>query len=219
MFTKIAHEIKTPLTLIKGPMDKIMKFIDQMPQAAKNLKIMNRNTDRLFELTKQILDFRKIESSQLSLHFVNVDICKLIYDIVSDFQEEIESGQKRLSIHTNQSESKIEADTDSVKKIITNLIANAIKYGDSILTISITSTEEENIQIKFSNDGPHVPLQSQKEIFKPFIRLNKNDNAGGTGIGLSLARSLAELHNGTLEFMIENSLNTFVLILPTHQKQ
>lgn len=212
-FTKVAHEIKTPLTLIKGPMDKIMKSADVTAQTEKHLNTMNRNTDRLFELTKQLLDFRKIESEQIAIRFTNIDLVKLIENILTDFRASLENSEHTISFLHSQKHCMIMADEDSLKKIITNLIENGIKYGEQKLMVSITENEG-TITTKFCNDGLLVPLRLKNELFKPFFRVYENDQAGGTGIGLSLAKSLTELHAGTLEFSIEEGLNTFTLTLP-----
>lgn len=217
LFTNMAHEIKTPLTLIKGPMDKIMRSVDEIPQIAKDLKVMSRNTDRLYELSKQLLDFRKLESNQFSISFTKIDLLSYTKSIIADFELLSETLEKPIIVIAQEDKYIVEGDKDAIRKIITNLIANALKYGKSFLKISF-HRNNNIILLNFSNDGPIIPEKATGEIFKPFFRLNKNDNGGGTGIGLSLARSLTQLHNGQLRFKTEGLLNIFELELPTKQQ-
>ncbi|RZM22188.1 MAG: sensor histidine kinase, partial [Pedobacter sp.] len=110
-FTNIAHEIRTPLTLIKGPMGDLLKQAAEVPYMEKKLKIMERNTDRLFKLTNQLLDFRKTEVNGFSLNFVKADISEILTDIFSFFQTITE--QKNLNYKLVLPEQKLEAYIDT----------------------------------------------------------------------------------------------------------
>ena len=85
-FTNVAHEIRTPLTLIKMPLDKLIKNPNQHPETKENLRTMERNTNRLIDLTNQLLDFRKTETDKFSLNFVKTDISDLIRETFANFQ-------------------------------------------------------------------------------------------------------------------------------------
>src|SRR5690606_20425508 len=95
-FTNIAHEIRTPLTLIKGPMEKIMTKAKEVPSIKKNLIIMEKNTDRLLELTNQLLDFRKTEESGFRLTFSEANVSEILENIFFNFKYAAE--QKNLEI-------------------------------------------------------------------------------------------------------------------------
>ncbi len=219
-FTNIAHEIRTPLTLIKGPMGDLLKQAAEVPYMEKKLKIMERNTDRLFKLTNQLLDFRKTEVNGFSLNFVKADISEILTDIFSFFQTITE--QKNLSYKLVLPEQKLEAyiDTEAFYKILSNLIDNAIKYSDSLIEISLKIPEEasEHFQITVLNDGRTIPEELHQKIFEPFFRATETQIKQGTGIGLSLSKSLTELHGGNLKVINdETGNNLFVLELPIHQ--
>ena len=218
-FTNVAHEIRTPLTLIKGPMEKLVKQSMQIPEIEKNLKIMERSTDRLFSLTNQLLDFRKTETSGFSLNFVRVNISEMLGDIIMDFQESAES--RRIHIRLSMPEEPYHAyiDMEAFHKIISNLVDNGLKYGRKVLKISLTANEEESMFcIHVMSDGKHIPAEMADKIFEPFYRMKETDMKPGTGIGLSISRSLAELHNGYLRLDIDGSeANVFILALPVHQ--
>lgn len=219
-FTSISHEIRTPLTLIKGPMEKLIKQAHEVPAMEKNLRVMDRNTDRLLNLTNQLLDFRKTEINGFSLNFVKADIAEILADITLNFHSLAE--QKKISIHTDFPKAPFYAyvDTEALHKIISNLIDNAIKYGLAEIRISLFTSPKnaDYFEISIINDGPLIPPALQHKVFEPFYRIKEAEIRPGTGIGLSISRSLAELHQGKLEIKKNNlTFNIFVLTLPVHQ--
>jgi signal transduction histidine kinase len=219
-FTNIAHEIQTPLTLILGPLELLIKKIDELPSIKKNLLMMNKNGQRLLELTNQLLDFRRTEVDQFGLSFVNTVIPDLLHERIDVFRPEAEKAG--ITIATGFPDPHFEAfvDREAFIKICDNLLSNAIKYGNSNISISMPSNPSsgQSFIVRFINDGKGIPLDTAEKIFEPFFRLPHNDKPG-TGIGLSLARSLAELHNGTLHLVSgETGRIIFELTLPVHQK-
>ncbi len=219
-FTNIAHEIRTPLTLIKGPMEKLIKRSAEVPDMEKNLKVMNKNTDRLLDLTNQLLDFRKTEAHGFSLNFVKTNISETLRDIAVNFQLNAEQKHIRYQIRLPAKNQFAYLDLEAFHKIISNLIDNAIKYGKSSIIVELLQQEPEDEQliVKVSSDGRSIPEELHEKIFQPFYRAKEAEIKPGTGIGLSLSRSLAELHSGSLTIEKSNKgFNIFVLKLPIHQ--
>lgn len=219
-FTNVAHEVRTPLTLIKGPMEKVMKQIDSVPAVSNNLQIMKRNIDRLLDLTTQLLDFRKTETKGFSLNFVKANIADLITDAYIRFKPAAE--QKRLSF-TLESPTLFNAyvDTEAFNKIMSNLLDNAVKYAERKVHIKlVTGCEQDTLfRVEVENDGYLIPPDMKEKIFESFFRIKENGKQSGTGIGLALSRSLAELHKGTLCLKEPGgNMNVFVLALPVHQE-
>jgi signal transduction histidine kinase/ligand-binding sensor domain-containing protein/DNA-binding response OmpR family regulator len=221
-FTNIAHEIRTPLTLIKMPLDKLIKHQNSTAVIHHNLKTMEKNTNRLIDLTNQLLDFRKTEMDKFSLNFVKTDITELMKETLSSFQ--IAAEQKELNIKIDLPWISLQAyvDPEALRKILSNLFNNAIKYADKNVFIRLKnfSSEDKLFTIVIQNDGYTIPAELSEKIFEPFYRVKETDKQPGSGIGLSLARSLTELHKGVLELSkSENGLNVFTLILPIHQEK
>ncbi|MDE3234833.1 MAG: histidine kinase [Bacteroidota bacterium] len=220
-FTKITHEIKTPLTLIKGPLEKIIrKSADAPSDIKKSLAIMERNTERLVNLTNQILDFRQAELKGFSLNFAEVNISELLKASLESFK--VLAQQNRISFHTSRIPQNIIAfiDVDAFEKILNNLLSNAIKYASSKIMIEIMPLDEAvtTFTIEIKNDGHLIPFEQKEKIFEPFFRLRETEKTKGSGIGLALAKSLAELHKGKLELKEpENGMNIFSLTIPLHQ--
>ncbi|MFT3948790.1 MAG: two-component regulator propeller domain-containing protein [Agriterribacter sp.] len=217
-FTNVAHEIKTPLTLIKGPMENIMDQIDEVPTIKSSVELMSRNTDRLMHLANQLLDFRKIEMNGFHLNFIKTNVSDLLYDNYTRFKLLADQRNIRLDIHCIENLFAY-ADDEALNKIFSNLIDNAIKYGSRYVTIRLEYLDDskEKYRLICSNDGFIIPEENKEIIFESFYRLRETADQAGTGIGLSLSRSLAEMHGGTLVLDIAaKDINTFVLTLPVH---
>ena len=213
-FTNVAHEIRTPLTLIKAPVEKLMKNINDIPAFEKYVLAINKNTARLISLTNELLDFRKIESKHLTLNTERVDVRDLLLKILPSFQ--IAAEENYLEFSTEITESSVETfvDAEAFTKIISNLLNNAVKYAYATVMVRMLVVDN-SISIYVYNDGKIVPVELHEKIFEPFFRSNNVKNIRGSGIGLAIANSLARLHEGSLEFFIhDNKYNTFHLKLP-----
>lgn len=220
-FTNVAHEIKTPLTLIKGPLEKVIKKAEGIPELTNNLKIMDRNTNRLIELTHQLLDFRQTEMEGYSLSFVMANISDILDETYINFKPLADQKDLRFQLHLPPSPVYAYIDHDAFKKIVYNLFINAVKYSDHEVLIILFPVNEKdtNFTIEIKNDGFLIPLEMREKIFEPFFRISETEQQKGTGIGLALSRSLAELHRGTLHLKEpEDKLNVFCLSLPVHQQ-
>lgn len=220
-FTNVAHEIRTPLTLIKGPLENILlkKHLDS--ETHEDLNIMQHNTERLLELTNQLLDFRKVESQGYSLNFIRCDITNILKETYMRFSSF--SRQKGLDLNLELPEENFYAhvNREAFTKIISNLLNNGMKYADSYVHIKLEIDAEKQVfYVITKNDGVIIPNDMKEEIFQPFVRFSRKDGgklASGAGIGLALSRSLAELHRGTLIMLPDEDVNVFVLTLPIIQ--
>ena len=223
-FTNITHEVRTPLTLIKGPLDRILQSGSVNSKgAADNLSIIKRNTDRLLNLTNQLLDFRKTEKEMFRLNFIRTDVCELVESTFNLFLPLSEENMISVQLHSPVNQYFLAVDGEAVTKILSNLLSNALKFAESKVDIYLEpGTEKDNIlRIRVNSDGKLIPKEFSEKIFEPFYRL-EFDEAGkkGTGLGLPLARSLAELHHGRL--FLDTSVshcNSFVLELIKYQEE
>lgn len=218
-FTNVTHEIRTPLTLISGPLEEVMKKPGDPLTMADNLEVMKKNTDRLIELTDQLLDFRKAEVKGFSLNFVYLNINKVLEENYLRYKSAETFNRLALELNLPETPLYAYADVEALNKILSNLIDNGLKYADMHFSIRLYGNET-HFTIEFRNDGNVIPEGLQQKLFEPFYRMESSKNEKGTGIGLPLARSLAELHEGTLRVMTEaEQWNVFILELPLHHER
>ena len=213
-FTNVAHEIKTPLTLIKAPLENLIKSEGNKPDTKDNLELMERNTNRLIDLTNQLLDFQRAETKQYSLHFERLNIAAFIQEIHGNFLPLAQNRQLHYSINPLPPQLFRAFDPDALNKVLSNLYSNAVKYAAT--TVSVEYRFTNNLfSFEIKNDGNLIPFELCNKIFEPFYRLEETEMETGTGIGLAISKSLTELHNGSL-VLKENQqgLNHFVLTLP-----
>lgn len=215
-FTNIAHEIKTPLTLIKGPVENLSDMTEELPEIKEDVATMDRNTTRLVNLVNQILDFRQTEAKGFALDFTPVSISAALQEVYITFEPLAKKRNLQYILSLPSAKVFTMADDEALTKIFSNLFSNAVKYADKHVHIWLLPPEkgDGNLQIEVSNDGLLIPTEMKEKIFEPFYRLKQTAKQKGTGIGLALARSLTELHNGQLFLAAGTEMNTFVLRLP-----
>lgn len=214
-FTHVTHEIRTPLSLIKAPLEKVLEA-EEIGPFRKDLLLVERNTDRLLDLVDQLLSFRKTETDGYRLNFNRTNITALSANLCSSFQIAAQRHQIGLTTHLANGLFAY-VDQDAFHKILSNLLNNAVKYADTMVEVSLYQNNDQDFIIEVRNDGEILPNDMAKRIFEPFIRAETHKNKPGTGIGLPLVKALTELHQGMIEYRITEQLNTFVLRLPFHQ--
>lgn len=222
-FTNITHEIRTPLTLIKAPLERILTIGNHTDIVTENLVIMKRNTDRLLKLINQLLEFRKTENERLRLTYKQLEAGYFIETTIKGFISIAREKNIEIKLFKPENQVFFTADEESLTKIISNLLTNAINYTHDIInvTIEMNLSEENLIRFRFDSNGEMIPPEFREKIFEPFFIIETNNISKihkGTGLGLPLARSLAELHNGKLFVDPQvKDLNSFVFELPIQQ--
>ena len=216
-FTNIAHEIRTPLTLIKGPVENLHDKLDEFPGIKEDVITMERNTSRLITLVTQILDFRQTEAKGFSLDLNKVNITDIVQEEYLNFKAL--AGKKNLVYEFGHPDTDVYAmaDEEALHKIFSNLLSNAVKYASNKVYVRLgqPGQGEEDFTLEVWSDGYLIPPEMKEKIFEPFYRLKETIRQKGTGIGLALARSLAELHHGRLYLKdSQGGFNIFILSLP-----
>lgn len=217
-FTMIAHEIRTPVSLIIGPLEKIMKSSIQMPEALHNdLSIIDRNSQRLLFLVNQLLDFRKVEQEGMVMKYASQNICQLLEAVCVRFKPFITQHGVHLEVEYPNVDFTAMVDSEAVTKLISNLLTNASKYTKDKVVLSCTVQPEQHMFIiRVTDNGIGISKEEQQQIFKPFYQTM--DNKPGTGIGLSIVKSIVELHNGCIEVESEvGKGSSFIVMLPIEQ--
>lgn len=239
-FMNISHEIRTPLSLILGPLNKLMHYDLSDNERQSHLEIIYRNTQNLKKLVNQLLDYRRLETGNVTLDLKKGDIIKFLRGIYTAFNELADERKIQLSFKSHINELFVFFDPDKVEKIVNNLLSNAIKYtadeGNVSLTISAVFFDDisdnetflpeidkkqaafnQYVQIVVRDTGIGIPSSQVGKIFNRFLQVkNQKDYvAGGTGIGLSLTKDLVAVHKGHISVKSkEGKGSRFKILLP-----
>ena len=217
-YTDVVHEIRTPLTLIKAPLEKLVQKIPANPVTDKLLMNIQSNTERLISLSNQLLDFRKVETKGFKFQFEKANISQFTQKIIDNFAITLDSQNKKLvcSIKENIA---CYVDLEAFEKITHNLLNNALKYSESYIEVILNKDEIKNTLVFIiKNDGKVIPVSDREFIFEPFNRVHHSKSIPGSGLGLALCQSLVLKHRGVLKYTVDDkNLNTFTLTIPLNQ--
>ncbi len=200
-FTNISHEFRTPLTLIKGSIER-MNDIENLPdEVSKNVNLLNRNTQQMSRLIDQLLEFRKLQNNVLTLNLEKTDISDFTLNAFYTFKEI--AFQKNIDYQFDGIHEKwdVYIDRNKVEKILFNLLSNAFKFtpADGKIIVRLSKDEGNNkCVIQVADTGVGVPKDKQELLFSRFMKLNPS--AEGTGIGLELVKEFIEAHKGQVSY-------------------
>lgn len=194
-FTNVAHEIRTPLSLIKVPLESILREDAHFPPKVRDyLRVMEKNTSNLLEMVNQLLDLRKTEETDYTPTMKPCDVSELVNELCVRFGPAAEVGGIRLERHVEPGV-VAQVDCDAISKIVNNLLSNALKYARSKCCVALAAGDN-CFRITVSDDGQGIVPEDMERIFNTFYQ--SGNSKGGTGIGLPLARLLAIKHGGSV---------------------
>jgi signal transduction histidine kinase/DNA-binding response OmpR family regulator/ligand-binding sensor domain-containing protein len=220
LFTDISHELKTPLTLISLPLQKLLDKSKSKSENKEGLELIYTNVQRLNNLVNQVVDFRRLEAGKIQLEVSPGDLVQHLRNISSYYKPLIHEKNIRFEFTCNLQELWVKYDADKLEKIVVNLLSNAFKYtpeNEKVELIAKFDLPSERLQLWVNDSGPGIPLGMQQHIFDRFFRLksDKPTRIPGSGIGLSLVKELVKLHRGTIE-VISDGIHgsSFYVTLP-----
>lgn len=214
-FTNISHEVKTPLTLILGPLNKMMQEVPLGSSLADDLRIVHKNAGRLKRVIDQLLDFRKVESHKMNLRLVEIDLIPFIAEIRSCFDNLARSKQIDYRFTPPPAPVVIRADADKLEKILTNLLSNAFKFTPDNGCIHIRLEDaSDQIVLSVEDNGEGIPPENLSVVFERFFTGDQHFMQG-TGIGLHLTREFVRMHHGTIRAeSLPGKKTVFTVCLP-----
>lgn len=210
-FINIAHDLRTPLTLIKSPISSILEKPGLAPEDKKSLVIAERNADRLTRLVTQLMDFQKADLNKMEIQADRYNIVSVLQDILKSFKPLFDDKKIVLEYLHNFDELTVWLDADKFEKIIYNVISNAIKYSKTGGTVKVSlAKDDEACIISIADDGIGIPEKQQSQIFSGYYRAHNTANLQetGSGIGLMLTKQLIELHKGSISFSSQQDVGT-----------
>ncbi|MCX7904136.1 MAG: PAS domain S-box protein [Caloramator sp.] len=222
-FANISHELRTPLNVILGAIQLMQVYIKNediktQENLSRYIKMMKQNCFRLLRLVNNLIDITKIDSGYFEIHPQNIDIIKLIENIVLSVKDYVERFGLNIYFNTDIKERIIGVDPDKIERILLNLISNAIKFTDEGGSIFVKiSNSQDYIKISVKDTGIGIPKEKLDIIFDRFRQVDKSlsRNHEGSGIGLSLVKALVEMHDGEIAVTSEEGEGSeFTIILP-----
>lgn len=212
-FANISHEFRTPLTLIKSPVQTLRTQADTNQQS--QLDLIETNSNRMLELVDQLLELSKIDSGNLKLILKQGHLSSFLKSIVEPFAYQSKTLQKPFQIDIEETSSNIFYDKDVIEKIVSNLLSNAIKYGDANAIVRFESQiADAHLQLTVSNTNNELTSNDVPKLFERFYQTNTSND--GAGIGLALVKELVQLYEGTIDTHLNNQQLTITVRLPLH---
>jgi len=212
----VSHELKTPLTLIKGYIETLEdRAINDKEKARKFISIIKEHTNRLENIIEDLLSLSELELSKDCLNKTEFDLKKLIDEVTLGFGYALDAKRQTLSVNHQGGDFRIKADSDKIEQVIVNLIDNAIKYTNEAGQINILLLERQNeITFTVRDNGIGIPREDIDRVFERFYRVDKarSRELGGTGLGLGIAKHIVLAHNGQISIESEINKGTKVLV-------
>ena len=216
-FTNISHEFRTPLTLIIGPLEQMMET-ETDPEKQQLHSMMHRNAERLLRLINQILELRKLEQGKMKLQVQQLELVSFVSDLLGSFTDLANRKHISLTYSYNASQMRVWYDPDLLDKCLFNILSNAFKFTPDGGKVSLDIREDEGgrVYITVSDTGVGMDKDTLQRVFERFYQGNSKQLTAGSGIGMHLAKSIAELHGGniTASSEMDKGSSFCLLILP-----
>ena len=204
----LSHELKTPLTAIRGFSETLLEEKGHLPEASKKqLEVIFRHATELTHLVENLLDLSRIESGKEELALEPVRLKPFIDCLLESFQAQAQLKRLELRNEIPDGGPSLQADPKKLNQILGNLVDNAIKYSSEGGKVWVRAHKNpEGSEIEVEDDGPGISPKDQERIFERFYRVDKarSRDSGGAGLGLAIVKHLAELHGGRVN--LESSL-------------
>lgn len=221
-FTMIAHEIRTPVSLIIGPIEKlkeqwgrVVKAGDNTAEADATIDVIDRNAHRLLDLVNQLLDYNKVKQQGMRLRFRLCNVAELMRAVAVRFEPTLAQKGITLTVDYPDPSFSVVADGEAVTKILSNFMTNASKYTKTSIRMGCKAGGA-TFSLSVADDGIGVDKADQQKIFEAFYQAR--DNKPGTGIGLNTVKMLAEAHHGSVGVESEPGHGSvFTVTLPVRQ--
>ncbi|MBT1684996.1 ATP-binding response regulator [Dawidia soli] len=210
-FSNVSHEFRTPLTLIQGPLQDVLRPESGLSaDHRRTLSIAGRNVFRLLKLVNSLLDFSRVEAGRIDALFQPTRLGELTAEIAANFRPLFEHAGLKLVVKSDVPSEQIYVNRDMWEKIVLNLLSNAFKFTHQGKVEVKMRDKKFGVQLIVRDTGIGIPRKNQARIFERFYR-QENARARtyeGTGIGLALVRELIELHGGTIKVKSEEGVGT-----------
>lgn len=221
LITNVSHDIKTPLTSIINYVDLIKREEVDNERVKNYIKVLDEKSQRLKQLTDDLVEASKISSGNIVLHFEKINLTELMNQTIGEFSEKFEQKNLTTVMNVNASNVMIEADSRRIWRVMENLFNNIYKYAlegtrvyIAIGCIPSENDEKERVEISVKNISAMELNCNPQELTERFIRGDESRTTEGSGLGLSIAKNLTEAQNGTFEIQLDGDLFKVIMTFP-----
>lgn len=215
-FTNIAHEFRTPLTLMQGSLEKekrIMKANRWQTELEKTIRVMDKSVQRMLRLIDQLLEFRKMQAGKLKLSLQETDAVMFVKGICRMFDDAAESKEIAYSFESSEPSRAMFLDQQMIDKVVFNLLSNAFKYTPAKGSISVSLSFTDVMTIRVADTGVGIPQEKRAQLFSRFMQSSYTGES--FGIGLHLTHELVKTHHGEIAYQEnEGGGSVFVVTIP-----
>ena len=218
MLSDIAHDLRTPITTIAGYAKALNDgLVTSDEKRTEYLDAIENKANRMSDLITLLFDYVRLDSERFSLRKEEIDVSELLRENAALLYADVEAKKMEFEIEIPEEPAVLNIDKLQFSRVITNLINNALKHNDVNTTITLEmKLEKQSIQIIVKDNGKMIEPLIAEHIFEPFVMADASrDSQGGSGLGLSIAKKIVEMHGGTIELLqdFERQEKSFVINL------
>lgn len=221
IFENVVHDIRTPLTLIHGPLQELKSKFNDKNEDAEYFTMIERNSDKLMRMVDELLDVSKIDKGKYQVAWTDGNLAEYLNSLLRDFDQEAKEKQIDIQNDIQIPSENYRFSKDVLEKVVFNLLSNALKYAPSYSTVEVKAKLDGDVlKLHVSDNGRGIAAKDQERIFERFVRLNEHQNLPGTGIGLAVVREFLELIGGSIHLRSELGKGAhFEVLFPVQQSQ
>ena len=217
LYAEIAHDLKTPMTMILGYAKLLAAGEVPEDKQKEYLCTITEQTENANSLLEQMLEYAKLGSTEYKLDYKKCDLAECLRLAVSDSYLRFEEKGMSLDVDITEDPVEIEYDERQIKRVIYNLIGNVINHNPEGTAVDVSmKVGDSTVQIIIADNGPLIAPELKDSLFDPFKTGDESRSKSRSGLGLSVAKKIVELHNGTLEYQesVKPGFKGFVITLP-----
>jgi signal transduction histidine kinase len=210
----MAHELRAPLTAIKGYSELLAESLLEQPVLIQHVTRISQSSERLIEMISDLLDVSRIQSGSLSINFERSDVSGVVQAVLQELQ--VTAQEKNITLHSVGADSPHEAEVDVVRlhQVLTNLVNNSIKYTESgSIEVQVTPRRRD-VEIRIKDTGMGINADDQKKLFAPFFRVRTADVSAitGSGLGMWITKQLVTMMGGTIGVESIRGVGTHIVL-------
>lgn len=222
-YSTISHELKTPINIVISSLKLLEIYTKNKNNFVRDdkvkqyINVIRRNCFRVIKIVDDIIDINKIEQGFFKIHLGNFDIVEIVKGLVLSCKEIFEMKGISIDFYSEFDKKIIACDREKIERVILNLLSNSFKFTNKGGYVKISMTKGDNgyIDISVEDNGQGIPSEMQNKVFNKFVQVESEENYCGTGIGLSLVKSIMEAHGGSVELESKYKEGSrFILKLP-----